>query len=85
MKGAHMKNYGKLTTSEQLELTDFSNREMSIQNLLNRLINEQAEFHIKRNDWFNKIREKYRIPNEDDIYIDAEHWILKDESKEDVE
>ncbi len=80
-----MKNYGKLTTSEQLELTDLSNREMSIQNLLNRLINEQAEFNIKRNDWFNKIREKYRIANEDSIYIDPEHWIIKDESKEDVE
>jgi len=80
-----MKNYGKLTTSEQLELTDLNNREMAIQNLLQRLIREQTEFNIKRDIWFNKIREKYRISNDDSIYIDPEHWIIKDESEEDVE
>ena len=77
-----MKNYGQLALSEQLELKDLANREMAIQNLISRLIQEQLEFDKKRDEWFQKIREKYRVNTEDVIYIDPEYWIIKDDDTE---
>ena len=76
-----MTNYGKLTLSEQLELKSLATRELSIQSLMQRILTEQEELDTKRNEWFNKIRDKYRIPDQEDIYVDDEYWILKDESK----
>ncbi len=71
------KNFGKLSPQEQLELKDLGIREQTIQELLHRLIREQEAQIPKREEWFAKIRDKYRIPATDTIRITEDHWIYQ--------
>ncbi len=69
--------YGTLTRHEQLELQDLANRELAIQSLMDRLIKEQMMFTEKRDVWFGKIREKYKIPNDVALVVDEQSKIQK--------
>ena len=69
------KNYGKLTPQEQLELRNLATREQTLQSLMQRLIQEQEQYNQQREQWFRKIRGKYRIPDEAPINITEEKWI----------
>jgi len=73
--------YGTLTKVEQLEFNNIVNQNMSIETLIQRLILEQKNFEEDKNKWFNKIREKYAIPDEDVVVIDQGYHIRQVEQE----
>jgi hypothetical protein len=74
--------YGKLNKTEQMQLKDLSNRINSINILFDRLVQEQENFEKKKTEWFEKLREKYKVPNNVDIYVNEEFKIIEDTREE---
>lgn len=74
-----MKQFGKLTNLEQLEFNDLVNRNLAVQSLIQRLLIEEIEYNKKREEWFDKIRRKYEIPDTASIALDEQYNILEQE------
>lgn len=74
-----MKQFGKLTNLEQLEFNDLVNRNLAVQSLIQRLLIEETEYNKKREEWFDKIRRKYEIPDTASIALDEQYNILEQE------
>lgn len=71
-----LQEYGELNTIESMELTTLSNKLLSIESLLQRLIIEQESYNIKREAWFIRIRDKYNIPYDVPIVIEDRKILL---------
>lgn len=74
-----MKQFGKLTNLEQLEFNDLVNRNLAVQSLIQRLLIEETEYNKKIEEWFDKIRRKYEIPDTASIALDEQYNILEQE------
>jgi hypothetical protein len=75
------KNYGKLDSFERLEMQDLINQSMALDFLLQKIIQEQKKYNIKREEWFRKVREKHFVPDDVSIRIDDDFYIVESEKK----
>lgn len=66
-----MKKYGRLDKIEQLELNDMSNELVAIDSLVQKLIEERTKYEKRKNNWYAKIRDKYDIPDDFDVFIEG--------------
>jgi hypothetical protein len=71
----------KLDALEQLEFKNLVLKKSSIESLINRLIIEQGDYDNKLEEWFLRIRDRYKVSDDIGIYIDDDYNIVEEEPK----